>query len=189
MHPPKLPQNKPKHITLIGMMGSGKSTVGKGLASELQWQFFDCDEALTDQTGKTIAQIFDSQGEGNFRLKEEGVLKDLLSSDTQSVIATGGGAVLSARNRRLLIEQSYCVLLNAEVSQLANRLGGESQLMARPLISKGNTTDSIDTLSKIWHERKALYQETAHHTIDTDPQPATQIVRDIALWYKTLSAT
>lgn len=168
-------------IALIGMMGTGKSTVGKYLANELGWQFHDCDILLCASTGKTIGQLFDVEGEDSFRTRESELLKDLMSVDAQTVIATGGGAVISKTNRQILVRDSYCVFLNAPLPVLADRISAHSKSAARPLLKD---TDVTRRLSQLWHERAPLYEEIAHHTVNTANGSPRQIARALALWYR-----
>src|SRR5579863_5712063 len=90
-----------RHIVLVGMMGAGKSTVGRRLAALLGRNFVDTDDEISAMTGKTVAELFSSEGEARFRAVESQVLREALESHTPSVIAVGGGAVLDSSNREL----------------------------------------------------------------------------------------
>src|SRR5690349_17838301 len=91
-----------RHVVLVGMMGAGKTTVGKHVAERLGWPFVDVDEEIEARQGRTIPQIFDEDGEAAFRIIERSVLADVLASTRHAVVAAGGGAVLDPKNRELM---------------------------------------------------------------------------------------
>jgi shikimate kinase len=136
-------------IFLVGMMGCGKSTVGKRLAKRLGYRFFDVDTLIERVAGQSIAQIFETEGEAGFRTWESRVLSEL-SACVQSVIATGGGAVTQQQNWRYLRE-GVIIWLDAPVPLLVQRLRGDKR---RPLL-QGD--DLSAKLTKILAERRDCY--------------------------------
>ena len=161
------------HIVLVGMMGSGKSTVGRALAQRLGRPFCDSDELVEAATGQTVREIFEQRGEAAFRREETAALRQALASPTPTVIAAAGGVVLSADNRRVLSEAGVVVWLRAAPSVLAGRIqpslagGGH-----RPLLEK----DPAATLLQLDAERRPLYQEVATITVDVDTMPVPEVV-------------
>lgn len=114
-----------KPIVLIGMMGAGKSALGRPLAAKLSRPFIDLDSEIEKQTGKTIAALFAEKGEAAFRAMEENMLLSLLEQG-QSVLATGGGAILSAVSRAALKEKAITIWLKADADTLFARIGKDS---------------------------------------------------------------
>ena len=156
-----------RNIFLIGMMGAGKSTVGKTLARRLGRAYFDCDHEVVNRTGVSIATIFEIEGEEGFRRRESAVLSDL-AKHGNSVIATGGGAVIVAENRRLMREFGIVVYLHAALDRLYERTRRDS---SRPLLANG---DKRSTLSRLLETRDPLYRETAHLVLESGaPSAAT----------------
>lgn len=148
------------NIVLIGFMGSGKSAVGRGLAKSLGFQFLDTDQLIVDRTGRQISEIFAEEGEPFFRQIETETIESL-GSLNRCVISTGGGAVLSARNRALLRELGYVVCLTASEEVLFERVSRNTK---RPLLQ---TTNPRETLARLISERGEIYRTAAHHTLDT----------------------
>jgi len=156
-------------IYLIGMMGSGKSTVGKLLAEQMQMTFLDLDEIIETNTQKTIRDIFEQDGELYFRKLESEALVNV--NQENSVISCGGGIILDELNRIQLKSSGKVVYLRASISELTKRL---QSLNDRPLL-KGKHID--EELNCLWLERKELYEETAHITINVDEQTPEQITK------------
>jgi len=148
-------------ISLIGMPGSGKSTVGKEVAHRLGLAFADCDKAIEHRAGCSIAALFEREGEGAFRDLESEVLASLVARGP-SVIATGGGVVLRAANRELLRARTRCVYLRAGLDLLWKRLRRDHR---RPLLQ---VADPRRRLREMSAEREPLYEGTAHWIVDTD---------------------
>ncbi len=148
------------NIFLIGPMGAGKSTLGRLLAHELDWPFYDTDKVIEQRTGTTIPIIFELEGEPGFRRREADMIAEL-SQIQPCVLATGGGAVLLAENRRLLQERGQVVYLHAPLRILVERTARDRN---RPLIQ---TADPLARLKQILAEREPLYRETAHLIIET----------------------
>jgi shikimate kinase len=154
---------------LIGLPGSGKSTVGRQLARRLQIPFFDTDHAIERQLGCSIREYFEREGEERFREVEESVI-DQLSSQGQGVLSTGGGSVLRATNRRHLRERCRVVYLNSSPDELFRRLRHD---VNRPLLQ---VADPLTRLRDLHRLRDPLYRETAHFVIETGrPSVATLI--------------
>ena len=156
-------------VFLVGMMGAGKTTIGRSLAKELGREFVDLDLALEARCGVPVAVIFDIEGEAGFRKRETQLLEEL-SRRPGIVLATGGGAVLAADNRRYLKERGTVVYLRAEADELYRRLARDKQ---RPLLQ---TADPRARLAELLALRKPLYEEVAHLAFDTGAMPVAQAV-------------
>lgn len=147
------------NIVLIGMPGSGKSTVGRSLARRLQRPFFDSDTVIEQRLGCSIRAYFDAEGEVAFRDVEQAVI-GALTQETESVLATGGGAVLRAENRRHLHERGIVIYLRTSPEQLFRRLRHDTK---RPLLQGPEPFKRLQTLHA---ERDPLYRECAHYVLD-----------------------
>ncbi len=144
-----------KHnVFLIGMMASGKTTVGRHLANVLGLDFVDADQVIEQRAGADIAWIFDLEGEAGFREREENVIDELTRRDGV-VLATGGGVVLREANRARLRERGVVVYLDTPLKRLVARARNDRH---RPLLSEG---DPEETLRRLLDERGGLYAETA----------------------------
>jgi len=151
------------NIILIGMMGSGKTTVGKILAKQLHKEFIDCDEEIQQRTGVSIPHIFDVEGESGFRQRESTVI-DELASRQNIVLATGGGAVLSLQNRQVLNRCGIVIYLKSNVHDLWQRTRHDHN---RPLLQ---TADPKAKLQELYEQRDPLYLETADIVVQTGKQ-------------------
>ena len=151
-------------LTFVGLMGSGKSTLGRQLASQafFSHSFVDLDEEIVARYGKPIPEIFAEKGESYFRQLESEALEELLNSDKDHIIATGGGAVLSEQNRLLMKEKSTVIWLDASAEVLAARVSGDSN---RPLIQG---VDPLTKMKELTEQRNGFYQEVADIRIETD---------------------
>lgn len=162
-------------ICLIGMMGTGKTTVGKILARELNYRFFDTDLLLEQVVSRTIPEIFASFGEDKFRDWESQVLRELAAC-TRSVIATGGGIVLRPINWSYL-HYGLVIWLDAPVEVLAQRLLGDE---ARPLLQQAEPTSRLESLLE---QRRSLYAQADLHVLikaeETPEAIAQEIIRQI----------
>ena len=151
------------NIILVGMMGAGKTTVGKQLAKQLGKVFTDSDEEIQRRTGVTIPHIFDIEGEEGFRARESSVINELLRQDN-IVLATGGGAILNAANRVLMKQNGIVVYLKSSVHDLWQRTRHDHN---RPLLQTGNPRAKLQELHDL---RDPLYMETADVIIQTGKQ-------------------
>ena len=148
-------------ITLIGLPGSGKSTVGRQLARRLQLAFVDSDHAIEEQIGHSIREYFEREGEERFRDIEEAVINQL-TQEHRGVLATGGGAVLRSANRQHLRERTQVVYLTSSPDELFRRL---RQDVNRPLLQ---VADPLNRLRELNAVRDPLYRQTANLVIETD---------------------
>lgn len=139
-------------IILIGMPASGKTTVGQTLARALAVPFYDCDREVERVTGRTIPAIFAGEGEAAFRALERAALERLCAMDAPCVVATGGGAVLSAENRRLLRRSGTVFWLDRDLENIMSTDCG-----GRPLLSGG-----AEALRTLYKNRRDLYAACAH---------------------------
>ena len=153
----------PGSIFLVGLMGAGKTSVGKVLARRLGKAFYDCDHEIERATGVKVPVIFDIEGEAGFRAREARVLAELVMR-TDIVLATGGGAVVSAANRKLLGEHGIVVYLRAAPTDLWQRTRHDRN---RPLLQ---TADPLARLTELYEERDPLYRAAADIVIDTGSQ-------------------
>jgi shikimate kinase len=150
-------------------MGAGKTSIGRLLARRLGKAFFDSDHEIERATGVRIPVIFEIEGEAGFRARETRMLAGLVQ-DSNIVLATGGGAVLSPENRKLLSENGIVVYLRAAVPDLWNRTRHDRN---RPLLRSG---EPLATLERLYAERDPLYREVAHIVIDTGDQSLGSLV-------------
>jgi shikimate kinase len=156
-------------IVLVGVSGSGKSTVGAILAEQLGMAFFDVDAVIVDRVGKPVADIFTDDGEAVFRTLEEQVTAELL--DRSGVLALGGGAVLSPRTRKSLHGRRV-VWLRVGLAGAVKRIGLDT---ARPLLL-GNVRGR---LLAMLNERAPLYEEVASVIVDTDDRTPAEVAAQI----------
>jgi shikimate kinase len=156
-------------VALVGLPGSGKSTVGRQLARRLGLPFRDSDHEIEARIGCTIREFFAREGEPAFRDIEEEVIRDL-TGGADGVLATGGGAVLRPANRQRLREAAQVVYLRSAPDELYRRLRQDTQ---RPLLQ---VADPLQRLRTLYDERDPLYRETAHYVIETGrPSVATLV--------------
>ncbi|MBI3517970.1 MAG: shikimate kinase [Bacteroidetes bacterium] len=161
----------PKCISFIGFMGSGKSTIGKEISQILNYEFIDIDEKLKIQEGLSIAEIFKLFGESYFRKNESTYLKKVIEK-TNVVISCGGGIVTNVHNCDLLKQKSYVIWLRNSIETTIVRCKNSS----RPLL---NVENPLDEAKKIYNQREAFYQNTAHLVIDTDDKSPMDVVKEI----------
>ena len=167
----KLSNRIDRPIVLVGLMGAGKSTVGKRLAKRLGLPFVDSDSAIEDAAGYTAAEIFERFGEKDFRDGERRLVARLVDG-TVGVIATGGGAFVDPRTRELLNQRAITIWLDAPVDILRERT---SRRDTRPLL---RTNDPEGTLARLSQERRASYAE-AHIHIRSGIQGHGEVVEKI----------
>jgi len=158
-----------ERIFLVGMMGAGKSTVGRLLARRCGFDFIDCDRELEARSGVSIATIFELEGEESFR-RREAALIDELTQRPRTVLATGGGAILSAENRRHLRDRGLVVYLRASVDEIQRRTQKDR---ARPLLQ---TSDRRARIAQLLAEREALYEEIADVTVQSSAGNPNRLV-------------
>jgi shikimate kinase len=152
-----------ENIYLVGLMGAGKTSVGKALAKRLHKEFFDTDQEIERATGVRIPVVFEFEGEAGFRARETRVLRELVRR-RNVVLATGGGIVLNEDNRRLLVDNGTVVYLRASVEDLWARTRYDKN---RPLL---RTADPVAKLSELFVQRDPLYREVAALIVDTGSQ-------------------
>ena len=163
---------KNQNIFLIGLMGAGKTTIGRQIASELSLEFFDTDHEIENRTGVTITHIFDIEGETGFRKRETAIL-DELTTKKGIVLATGGGAILKAENRQFLMSRGTIIYLYADIETLLERTSKDRN---RPLLQ---TEDPQAVLKELFEIRDPLYRETADIIIDTGKDSARLALKEI----------
>ncbi|AFZ83307.1 shikimate kinase [Candidatus Kinetoplastibacterium blastocrithidii TCC012E] len=166
-----LPYDTP--IFLIGMMGSGKTTIGRNLSSILDRKFIDLDLAIESRCGVSIPTIFEIEGESGFRKREEIVLLDC-SNEINTVLATGGGAVLSHSNRDVLKKRGIVVYFQASLDDLFQRTNLDSN---RPLLS--NTDKPYAILRELLEQREPIYKEVADIIISTSNASISDLVNNL----------
>lgn len=160
------------NLVLIGLRGSGKTSVARILAERLGWPHFDADAEIESRAGKSIAAIFADDGETAFRDRETGVVADLAARDS-AVLALGGGAVMRPENRAAIAKEGRVVWLTASPETLWSRIEADPDTAARrPNLSpQGGITEIIATLDA----RRAIYRQCAHLVVDTEGKSPDQI--------------
>lgn len=153
-------------------MGAGKSAVGRALANRLSRPFVDADQELEQRLGVDLARVFELEGEAGFRRRERDLLAEL-TLKPGVVLATGGGAVLDADNRRLLATRGLVVFLTASVATQARRARRTAH---RPLLKD---TDPAARLGELYALREPLYRDIAALVVDTDDRSLSEIVAAI----------
>lgn len=156
-------------LFLIGMMGAGKSTVGRLLARRCGLDFIDCDRELEARSGVSVATIFELEGEEGFR-RREAALIDELTQRPRTVLATGGGAILGEDNRKHLRSRGLVIYLRASVDEIVRRTHKDR---ARPLLQ---TSDRRGRIAQLLAEREALYDEIAHVTVQSNSGNPNRLV-------------
>jgi len=167
-----VPHPKNNNIFLVGLMGAGKTTIGRLLARKLNRRFVDADHEIEARTGATIPWIFEIEGEACFRRREADVIRDL-SAQQGLVLATGGGAVLNPASRALLAERGTVIYLRASIGSILQRTAHDKN---RPLLQ---TADPRGKLEQLWTERDPLYREIADLVIDTGRPNVQSMVQTI----------
>jgi shikimate kinase len=160
------------NLFLVGLPGSGKSTLGRQLARRLDKTFVDADHELERALGVTIATIFEIEGEAGFRDREEAALAALVAR-TDIVLATGGGVVIRPANRERLRANGTVVYLHAEPAMAWQRVG---KSLHRPLL---NTPDKLARLELLYRERDPLYREVAEHVVGNDRTALARLNSDL----------
>jgi len=163
---------KYKNIYLIGLMGSGKTTLGKILSKKLDKDFYDSDQVIEEKLGVNVPMIFEYEGEAGFREREKDSLKQLVGKKN-IVLATGGGIILSKSNRDLLSENGIVIYLKSNQKDLIKRMKNDK---TRPLLKNGNIEEIIKKLCK---EREPLYEEIADFEIVTKNKRIHEVINEI----------
>jgi shikimate kinase len=164
----------PSNIFLIGLMGAGKTSVGKMLARRLGKTFYDSDHEIERTTGVRIPVIFEIEGEAGFRARETRMLADLAAA-SDIVLATGGGAVLADENRKVLAAHGTVVYLRASPQELWQRTRHDRN---RPLLQ---TPNPLGKLTELFAQRDPLYREIANIVIDTGNQSVSSLAHRLEL--------
>lgn len=173
--------SRPKAVSLVGLPGSGKSTVGKQLARRLAFCFLDSDQLIEERIGCPIREYFETSGEQRFRDIEQEVIQSLLMGThpaqleqhcTGWVVSTGGGAVLREANRRVLAENSHVIYLRAKPEELYRRLRHDK---TRPLLQ---VQDPLGRLRELYGQRDKLYAECASFVVETG-RPTVQALANL----------
>lgn len=169
-----------ENIYLIGLMGAGKTTIGRQLAKALKVPFYDSDKAIEESTGVDIPTIFEFEGEEGFRDREQKMIQQLTEMDG-IVLATGGGAILREQNRKALKAHGFIVYLQCSVDRILERTRRDTQ---RPLLQTENPRERLETL---FNQREPLYLACADYKIDTGSMQSKAAVNRILEQYKSVN--
>ena len=162
-----------QRVLLVGMMGVGKTSVGRALGQRLGWPYLDSDEEVRRRTGHSVPELFAQRGEAAFRLEESAALEEACSSTHPIVVSVAGGAVLDEANRRLIAASGLVVWLRASLSTLSRRVGDGR---TRPLLGE----DPGAALARLYPERAPLYESLADLAVDVDDVPVDRVVEQVA---------
>ena len=165
--------NPAPNLVLVGPMGAGKSSLGRRLGTKLALEFVDADRLLEQRAGAAIPLIFEVEGEAGFRAREEALLAELLEGEGR-VIATGGGAVLSAATRARLRARAFVVHVRIGLDEQLERVARDH---SRPLLAQGDRRETLQALAQV---RDPLYAEVADHVFASDHLNADQAARRLA---------
>jgi shikimate kinase len=170
-----------RNLVLIGLMGSGKTTVGRLVAERLHRPFVDTDALLEAELGMAVAEVFATRGERAFRAAEAQAIRHVSALRGQ-VVAVGGGAVVDTDNVLHLKATGDVVLLAAEPAELAARVAGEG-VQVRPLLAGGDVDVDVEArLAALLAERAQAYRQAADVTLDTSGRTAAAVVDDLLAW-------
>lgn len=162
-------------LVLVGLPGSGKSTVGRQLARRLGVVFIDSDQVIEQRIGCSIRAFFDREGEASFRDLEESVLNELSAAPEAAVLSTGGGAVLRPANRQHLHQRGTVIYLRSSPEEIFRRIRYDK---TRPLLQVANP---LEQLRSLYVQRDPLYRETAHYVVETGRPSVTTLVNMITM--------
>jgi shikimate kinase len=161
------------NIFLVGMMGAGKTTVGRLLSHFLEKTFYDSDREIQKRTGVSIPTIFEIEGEAGFRRRETEILSELMNA-RNIILATGGGAVLSGANRTMLKHGGTVIYLRTSIDDLWRRTRHDKN---RPLLQ---TSDPRARLAELFVQRDPLYRETAHIVVESGKRSPRHLAQSLA---------
>ena len=176
-------------ISLTGFMGCGKSSVGRRLSQLLCCPFMDLDTEIEARAGCTVAEIFARDGEAEFRRIEQDTLSDIIGQihpgTDRSVLALGGGAVMTEGSAEMVHDRTICIYLKASVDTLMEHLTGETSV--RPMLKDSGSAKSDEAKTEVLRSRilelmslrAETYEHTAHHVIDTDGKTVDEIAQEI----------
>ena len=160
------------NIFIVGPMGSGKSTVGKIISDELFLSFFDTDAEIENRTGASIDWIFDLEGENGFRKRESVILEEMVEKNS-IVLSTGGGIILSEKNRDLLSSRGTVFYLETPINVQVERTSKDKD---RPLLKKG---DPETILKELHDSRQKLYEDVSDHIVMTGDKSSQDVAAEI----------
>ena len=176
-----------RNLVLVGMMGSGKTEVGRRCAQRLNRPFLDTDDLVEAVSGRTVRELFLTEGEGAFRGMERAAVRDAVASPIPVVISCGGGAVLDASSRRELRRGGFVIWLTASPDELARRVEAVG-LAERPLLSGAAASGShpLDAVKRLAGIREEAYKAAAHTTVETEGRTLDEVTdRVLALYEET----
>jgi shikimate kinase len=162
------------NLWLVGMMGSGKTTVGRVVAAQADRPFRDVDLIVAERLGASIPELWRRDGEATFRAIESAIIEELAAGDG-AVISTGGGVVLLEANRRAMRRTGTVIWLQADAGVLASRVGGS---LDRPVLAGGGEA----RLAELLEERRGAYEAAAHHTVTTNGRTPGEVAVEVAAW-------
>jgi shikimate kinase len=165
-----------RHLVLVGLMGAGKTTVGRRCGERLGRRFVDVDEVIEATTGRSVRDLFASDGETAFRALERQAVADVCASPEALVIACGGGAVLDPENRRRIRADGVVVWLRAAPAELASRVSVADERDSRPLLAAGDPERALERLAVL---RAPAYEAAAHIVVDTDGRDVDQVTGQV----------
>jgi len=174
---PGRPRRGPANVVLIGLSGSGKTTVGRLLAKRLGWRFVDTDREIQRQQGQTVQAIFAEFGEPRFRTIEAEMIAEVCGRSRQ-VIATGGGSPVAEANRERMLDGNLVIFLEGAPATLAGRLARGLAREPRPMLAD---RDLAERLAELGQQRDAAYR-CAHHVVQTDhrtPREVADVIADL----------
>ncbi len=161
------------NIFLIGLMGTGKTTVGRQLSRKLKMEFYDSDRVIEERTGADIPLIFEKEGETGFRKREAAII-DELTQKKNIILATGGGAILNTENRNHLINRGTVFYLKSNLKTLVERTSKDKN---RPLLQANEPAQAI--LQRLLEQRGPLYEEIADYIIETANNSIHNVIQAI----------
>lgn len=171
-------------LALIGLRGTGKTTVGKILAERLKWTFFDTDTLVQERAGLTIRELFEQKGEPFFRKLETEVVQECAQND-RAVLATGGGAVVNPNNVAALKKNGFVVHLSADPTELWHRIvQDKSTHDSRPKLV-ADSDSGIDELKKLMHVRATVYAQARDVEVDVENRSPAEVVEAILILMRT----